>query len=241
MRLARSVISLVLLALPTHAQVGQASSSAQPAGTISGFVLDPHDQIVEHASVCTSSFSNNTNMTNCRTLTDQNGRFTIEHVPMGSYTVFAAKEEDGYSMVEQIPGQKVVLTADRPFAQLTLKLGSRSGRLTGTVRDKGTGKPIGPGGKLSIMYVSVEENSTGSIGGLDGSNLRASLPAGKELIVFVFAPGYVPWFYINNESRPTLRLEPGEEKVLDVELDPKNTKANNRDSPAPDASEDHRN
>jgi hypothetical protein len=223
MRLARSAILLVLLALPTYAQVGQASSSVQPAGTISGFVLDPQDRIVEHASVCTSSFSNNKTMTNCRTVTDQNGRFTIEQVPMGSYSVFAAKEEDGYSMLEQIPGQKVVLTADRSFAQLTLKLGSRSGRLTGTARDKQTGKPIGPEGKLSITYVSVEENSTGSIERLDGSNLRASLPAGKEFIIFVTAPGYAPWFYVNNQSRPTLRLEPGEEKALDVELGPKNT------------------
>jgi hypothetical protein len=160
-----AAILLVLFALPTYAQGGQASSSAQPEGTISGFVLDPHDRIVEHASVCTRSFSNNETMTNCRTLTDQNGRFTIEHVPMDSYSVVAAKEEDGYSMVEQIPGQKVVLTADRPLAQLTLKLGPRSGRLIGTARDKGTGKPIGPEGKLWITYVSVEGNGTGSISG----------------------------------------------------------------------------
>jgi Carboxypeptidase regulatory-like domain len=225
MRLTWVAILLVVNALPTYAQSGQASRSVQPEGTISGFVLDSHDRIVEHASVCTSSFSNNKTTTNCRTLTDENGRFTIEHVSMGSYSVVAAKEEDSYSMVEQIPGQKVVLTADRPFAQLTLKLGPRSGRLTGTARDKGTGKPIGPEGKLSITYVSVEGNSTGSMSGLDGANLRANLPAGKEFIVFVSAPGYVPWFYINNQSRPTLRLEPGEEKVLDVELEPKNTQS----------------
>jgi hypothetical protein len=225
MRLTWVAILLVVNALPTYAQSGQASRSVQAEGTISGFVLDSHDRIVEHASVCTSSFSNNQTTTNCRTLTDENGRFNIEHVSTGSYSVVAAKEEDAYSMVEQIPGQKVVLTADRPFAQLTLKLGPRSGRLTGTAMDKGTGKPIGPEGKLSITYVSVEGNSTGSISVLDGANLRANLPAGKEFIVFVSAPGYVPWFYINNQSRPTLRLEPGEEKVLDVELEPKNTQS----------------
>jgi len=139
--------------------------------------------------------------------------------------VFATKEEDGYSALEQIPAQNVVLTADRSFAQLTLKLGHKSGRLTGTAKDKATGKPIGPDGNLTLTYVSVEENSTGSMSGLDGSNLQANLPSGKEFIVFVSAPGYAPWFYVNNQSRPTLRLEPGEEKVLDVELEPKNPKS----------------
>lgn len=223
MRLTCTATLLVLLALPALAQGGPPSSSVQPEGTISGFVLDAHDQIVEHASVCTNSFSNSTSMTNCRTFTDQNGHFTIEHVPMKSYTVFAAKEEDGYSMVEQIPGQSVALTANQPFAQLTLKLGPRSAMLTGTVRDKATGKPIGPEGKLSITYVSVEENFSGTISGLDGAKLRANLPADKEFIVFVSGAIYKPWFYINDQSRPTLRLEPGEEKVLDVELERKNT------------------
>ena len=225
MRLTWAAISFVLLALPTHGQAGLASDSVQPEGTISGFVLDYHDSIVEHASVCTTSFSNNKSMTNCRTLTDQNGRFTIQHVPMGSYSVVATKEEDGYSMVEQIHGEKVVLTADQPLAQLTLKLGARSGRLTGTAKDKATGKSIGPEGKLYITYVSVEGNNTGSISGLDGANLRANLPAGKEFIVFVSAPGYAPWFYVNSQSRPTLRLEPGEEKVLDVELEPEKSQS----------------
>jgi len=73
MRLLPSALLLVLLTLPTCAQVGQASRSAQPAGTISGFVLDPQDRIVEHASVCTSSFSNHTSTTNCRTFTDESG------------------------------------------------------------------------------------------------------------------------------------------------------------------------
>src|SRR5438270_7286251 len=148
--------------------------------------------------------------------------FFIEHVPIGTYSVFATKEEDGYSALEQIPAQNVVLTADRSFAQLTLKLGPRSGKLSGTAKDKATGKPIGPEGNLTLTYVSVEENSTGSMSGLDGSNLQANLPAGKEFIVFMSAPGYAPWFYVNNQSRPTLRLEPGEEEVLDGELEPKN-------------------
>jgi hypothetical protein len=223
MHLAWSATLLALIALPSYSQLGQTSGSVQPAGTISGFVLDPQDRIVEHASVCTNSFSNHTSTTNCRTFTDESGRFTIEHVPIGSYSVFATKEEDGYSSLEQIPAQNVVLTADRSFAQLTLKLGPRSGRLTGTAKDKATGKPIGPEGNLTITYVGVEENSIGTAGVASGSNLQANLPAGKEFIVFVSAPGYVPWFYVNNQSRPTLRLQPGEEKVLDVELEPKNT------------------
>ncbi len=223
MRLTCTATLLALLVLPALAQGGQPSSSVQPEGTISGFVLDAHDQNVEHASVCTNSFSNSTSMTDCRTFTDQSGHFTIEHVPMNSYKVFAVKEEDGYSMDEQLPVQNVVLTANQPFAQVTLKLGPRSGMLTGTVRDKATGKPIGPEGKLSITYVSVEESSSGSISGLDGAKLRANLPADKEFIVFVSGASYKPWFYINDQSRPTLRLEPGEQKVLDVELERRNT------------------
>jgi len=222
MRLTCAVVLLVLVELlPALAQEGRPSSSVQPEGTISGLVLDEHDQIVEHASVCTTTFSNSTSMTNCRTVTDQSGRFTIEHVPMDSYTVSASKEEDGYSG-GMLPGQKVVLSANQPFAQVTLKLGPRSGILRGTVRDKATGKAIGPEGKLSITYVSVEGNESGSIGPLDGAKLRANLPADREFIVFVSGAGYETWFYLNDQSRPTLRLKSGEEKVLDVQLEPRN-------------------
>jgi Carboxypeptidase regulatory-like domain len=225
------VAILLLLSVPASAQAGRPSGSVQPEGTITGFVLDPQDQIVEHATVCTTtlskgtSISMGTSMSTCHTLTDRNGRFTIEHLPMDSYSVSAAKEEDGYSMIGQMPRQKAILTADRPNAQLTVRLGPRSGTLIGTVREKSTGKLIGPFAKLSVQYVLVDGNGTGAISGVDGTNLRVNLPAGPELIVFVSGPGYKPWFYINDQSRPTLRLEPGEEKAIDAELEPRNNQS----------------
>ena len=47
-----------------------------------------------------------------------------------------------------------------------------------------------------------------------------SVPSHCDLLLVVKANGYRGWVYIDpsNSPRPTLRLEPGERKVLDVQL-----------------------
>jgi hypothetical protein len=54
-----------------------------------------------------------------------------------------------------------------------------------------------------------------------GPAVRSPVPPGLDLIVEVHAGGYRRWFYIDpSTSQPTMRLSPGEEKELDVELEP---------------------
>jgi hypothetical protein len=57
---------------------------------------------------------------------------------------------------------------------------------------------------------------------IERSATRVLVPPGLDVIVEVHAEGYRRWFHIDpsNRSRPTLRLASGEEKQLDVELEP---------------------
>jgi len=51
---------------------------------------------------------------------------------------------------------------------------------------------------------------------------HAIVPPDVDVIVEVHADGYRRWFYVDpsNPSQPVLRVAPGEEKHLEVELEP---------------------
>lgn len=55
------------------------------------------------------------------------------------------------------------------------------------------------------------------------SSARVPVGAATETVVEVSAKGYKNWFYSDppNPSRPVLRLESGEERSLEVQLEPK--------------------
>jgi hypothetical protein len=76
----------------------------------------------------------------CSVSTDANGRFEIGRLTTGTYNVFATK--DWYYAYQQ-PTQKVTITPSDPDINVTVRLGPRSGILAGSVKDKGTGTPIG--------------------------------------------------------------------------------------------------
>jgi uncharacterized surface anchored protein len=88
-------------------------------------VLDEDGQLVEHVNACTSATSGNHTGINCLFPTDKDGRFTIEHLKIGTYQVFAINEAEGYSIQNQSPGHEVTLTADSPWANVTVRLRPR--------------------------------------------------------------------------------------------------------------------
>jgi len=194
-------------------------ATAQRSGRISGTVLDENGRVFDDASVCLMMRSGNNTAITCNLAsTDKNGQFEIKNLESGTYGVFAAKDEEGYSIDNQSPGEKVELTAQNPAAEVTVRLRPRGAVLLGSVTDKFTGQPL----KLaSISYQDIDGKASGSQFLRDGRILLAA-PTDCDLVIIVSAEGYKGWIFTDpaNPAHPVLRLHSGERKVLDVQLEP---------------------
>jgi carboxypeptidase family protein len=214
----RKIRILILLLFAASLLRAQASDQSAAYGRLTGTVLDENGQLVAHASVCTSVTKGNETMVTCRVSTDEIGQFQIEHINMGTYGVFAEKDEDGYSSANHPSEQQVTINTSDPNAYVTLRLGPKGGILSGSVKDTKTGKSIVTS---EVHYVALDGGNSGTAGVNDGQ-FQITVPARTDLIVVVSARGYRGWVYTDaaNPSRPVLRLGSGEKKFLDVELEP---------------------
>lgn len=214
MRLACLAVSLVCVSL-THAQTNEQATH----GGVTGTVLDNEGQPVKKADVCTLVTSPSKISTDCRVQTDKTGQFHMQQLPMGTLRIFARKMESGYPPFNEAErAETVTLTAENPLAHIILKLGPKEGILIPMVRDKINGQPI------RDFHVRWDINGghwTATVGFSDLTR-RTSLPVDKDILIEVSARGYKNWFYANpgDGRRATLRFESGEEKTLDVELEP---------------------
>ncbi len=225
MRPVRLALTLLLLAsLPTFSQT---ASSSQPEGTISGTVLDEHGQPFKGVQVCTymldAPAGSKESRGDCPATTDEAGQFRIDHVAMGTFGVEAIKPEDGYiAFAGTSVKEFVTLTPNQSSATVALKLGPKPGRLLLSVKDKSTGKPIFV---FQVSWAISDPDKPNSTSGGQIISLvkeRALVPPEKNLGLTISARGYREWVYHDPDdpSRPaTIRLQPGEEKELIVELE----------------------
>jgi hypothetical protein len=143
----------------------------------------------------------------------------MEKVEFGTYSGFAVKDGEGFSIENQSPGQKVSITAGSPRADVTIRLRARGGVLIGSVRDKSTGKAV----KLvNVQYLALDGTAAGN--GRGDGEFQVTIPSEIDLLVVVSAPGYKGWVYTNpsDPSHPVLRLQGGEKKTLEaIDLEPK--------------------
>lgn len=194
-------------------------ATAQNMGRITGTVFDEHGQVADGATVCLSvnSGSNSTRI-DCLTSTDH-GQFQMPKVGFGTFSVFAINEAEGYSMENQSPGEKVTVSAANPAPDVTVRLRPGGAILTGTVRDKVSGEPVKG---ITVEYMDVDGEARGSSGSRKDGEVHATLPTDRDLVIVIFAKGYKGWVYTDpsSSSRPVLRLSPGEQKQVDVQLEP---------------------
>ena len=217
---------LLLASLPTFPQ---SASSSQPEGTIGGTVLDENGQPFKGVQVCTymlgAPAGSKESRGDCPATTDETGKFQIDHVAMGTFGVEAIKLDDGYVAFAGTSVKKVVtLTPNQLSATVVLKLGPKPGVLLPSVKDKVTGKPVIVF-QVSWAISDPNEPNIAYSGGQTISRLneRAIVPPEKYLVLTISARGYEKWVYFDpsDPSRPaTIRLQPGEEKELLVELEP---------------------
>lgn len=191
-------------------------------GTIAGTVLDATGQVAEGARVCISVTSHDSDsgainhISSCPISTDKYGQFQFEHLKTGTYAVFAMDAGD-QSLSGDEKGQEITLTANSPYAHATLHL-KPGGILLGSVTDAGSGKPVR---QFQVQYVELDRQGGGSTFGQHGK-FRVVVPVATDLVVIVIAQGYKGWVYTDSDdqSRPVLRVAAGEQKELDIELQP---------------------
>lgn len=209
------------LTLCPQAQENSPFFADSARGIIAGTVLDANGQVAEGARVClsVSSGDRNSGITteiSCSISADKYGQFQLEHLKMGTYTVFAQDAADHASMDED-KGPQVTLTADAPYAHVALRL-KPGGILLGSVTDAASGKPIR---QFRVQFQELNREGSGGAYATDG-HFRMKLPASSDLVVIVTAQGYKGWVYTDSDdqSRPVLRMAAGEQKELDIVLQP---------------------
>ncbi|HKW25718.1 MAG TPA: carboxypeptidase-like regulatory domain-containing protein [Terriglobales bacterium] len=215
------LIFVLSATLPTLAQEKSPFFADEARGMIAGTVLDANGQVAEGARVCLSvSYGDRnsgiTTESSCPISADKYGQFQFEHLKIGSYTVFAGDAAD-QSGVDAQQGPKVTLTADTPYAHVTLHL-KPGGILLGSVSDASSGKPVR---QFQVQYVELDRQGGGSSFGQHGK-FRVVVPVASDLVVIVTAQGYKGWVYTDSDdqSHPVLRVAAGEQKQLDIELQP---------------------
>lgn len=207
------------------ATVGYCQSTPRLNGRIEGTVVNEEGQLVEHAMVCTSLTRGSATKINCQTLTDKDGRFQIGDLEFGTYRVFAIKEDGGYSVENQTPGDQVQITEENPFSIVAIRLRPKGAILVGSVRDKSTGQPLR---EFHVEYLNIDggERGGGGGGGREANGkFRMTVPVDSDLLVAIYAIGYKGWVYTDpaNPSHPILRIAAGETRRLEIEMEPRDT------------------
>jgi hypothetical protein len=195
---------------------------SQTSGRVTGTVLNEFSQPIDKAQVCSVVFrvinsSKSQSDASCFVRTDKTGQFEIDHLPMGTYSIAASKNDDGYAEFGQgTPYPKVILTPEEPLANVIVKLGPKQGILIPVVKDKVTGKRLFDF-DFNWQTVVPGGSSTGA-GRFNQLTSRTPIPAGKDVSLEISANGY-------KDSSQVLRLRSGEQKTLTIELQPeaKNT------------------
>jgi hypothetical protein len=156
--------------------------------------------------------------------TDAGGRFVIDRLPWGKYSVFAMKQEAGYPDMEPSfysAGTKIpvaVITPAAPVAAVSIQFGPRAAIVSGTVSDSATGAPIN-----AFFALVRTRNKEDWLSISAPSSYRLLVPALTDIEFSVTAPGYEKW-----TSPSPINMQSGQELHLNVELAP----AYNRGAPA---------
>jgi hypothetical protein len=140
-----------------------------------------------------------------------------------SYKIFAVKEPAGYpntafGFYSNHMFPTVTLTADRPTADITLKVGPPAGVILGSVTDAVTGAPV-----LASFLLRRISDPGNWISMSQKADYRVLVPPSVEVSVEVSAPGYKTWYYGGPSDalgRPPVRLETRKEMKLDIQLQP---------------------
>lgn len=197
------------------------AASAQTAlGSIQGRVVDQDFQPIAGAQVYPITGPSGTGSSNSA-LTNADGRFRLESLAPGSYTLSVSKVSDGYAD----PSQRFYSVTNRATAsvsvssatqspEVVLQMGRRCGTLHVLAEDAVTHRPL-----QQITYTLRVANAQGDMLQGDKPIPADFLVPPVDVTVEFFAKGYSNWRYSEN-GHDFLTLRPGESRTLQVEMQP---------------------
>ncbi|MGB8582964.1 MAG: hypothetical protein WCD47_19255 [Candidatus Sulfotelmatobacter sp.] len=214
----------VLVALPAHSQTIQPpdSENAQRPGRIIATVENDAGEPITQATMCTT-IEQNSSCTSSNAI-HEDGVFEISDMPLAKIDVYAQSAMQGYWQDDRTAKrQTVTLTATAPTARVVLKLGPKPGTLIVSVSDKATGNVLHSFFVRLIADRASYGSGVGNFAKQPGtSGIRVPIAPATDFLFEVSATGYKNWYYsdASDPSRPVLRLESGEERRVEVQLEP---------------------
>jgi hypothetical protein len=190
--------------------------------TLTGVVVTEYGKPAVNFRVCTQVHFNGLLLdqiqTCCPVLTNEDGRFTIEHLKPGRYDVFATNEAEGYSIENQSPGQNVTVKAGTSRRSVVIQLRNKGAVVFASITEKATGKIIHD---AQLEYSGVDCDAGGDTLKDDGEYHPLPVPPYCDVVLLARANGYKGWVYTDpaNPSRPVLKLSAGEHRVLIIQLE----------------------
>jgi hypothetical protein len=160
------------------------------------------------------------------TKSDIRGNFRFKGLKAGTYTLYVAKEEDGYAPTDSafhyagsVDAPQVTVYEQHAPPEVVIHLGPKAARLTGHIVDGATNKPVVWNVQITLSRVDNPNYmySTGS--GLNGE-FNILIPP-VPFMMKVSAPGYEDWYYRNEGSKQRadpLEVAVGADKELIVSL-----------------------
>lgn len=193
------------------------AQETQQTGKIVGTVLDEKGVALVGAKVNVLPLDGRPQGSGVRYVeTDVEGRFNLDRLPWGKYSVFAMKQEAGYPDMEPSfysASMKIavaIITPTAPVATVSIRLGPRAAIITGSVSDSRTGAPVN-----AFLKLARTDNAQDWLSTSVPSTYRVLVPAVTDVAFSVTAPGYERWI----SPRP-INLQSGQELHLDVDLVP---------------------
>jgi len=204
------------------------AQDSKRAGIIRGIVLDATDQPVEDATV-KANFTGGFSGIVPSSRTDKSGHFVIQHLVSGEWYVTASKEQEGYPDESNafysgfgLTPVTVDLEEDYREQFVTVYLGQKAGSVSGTIADAETGKPVEPCARLQWKNVPA---ISWSGYGLIKSKFYLLVPAETDITLMIWAWGYEPWVYKNDDGDDALRVHSSDQLKFQVRLTPNHDKA----------------
>jgi len=189
--------------------------AGRPEGVIRGEVIDPSGSPVPGARVYCERPGIVTKP--IPATTDQNGRFKIPRLKLGTYMVFASKEDAGYAdtlgSFYADPPSKITLYVLQPVADVTVRMPPQAGVLTGSVKDATSAEPI-VGAQIRLTRSEDSERFVQFASQLGDGTFKRLVPADKGIDISVSAEGYQTW---KSHLDP---VKSGTEINLDISMQP---------------------
>jgi hypothetical protein len=162
------------------------------------------------------------------TKSDIQGSFQFKGLKVGTYTLYVAKEEDGYAPTDSAfhygssaDAPQVTVNDQQPPQEVVIHLGPKAARLTGRIIDGATNDPVAWDAQITLRRMDNPDFMYAT-----GPNLKGEfnvLVPSAPFTMKVSAPGYEDWYFRNEGSKQqsdALEIAGDTTKELTVSLRP---------------------